>query len=149
MHKKYQGNALYHIILIYTSTDRDSYTLTAEVRNNQQRGNPNLKDRDRSSRSFALTTPWQASFLVFFLCDRQHEEEHPAANANHPVSSSIAPGLRWNEGSSTLKKDFSRNATFLDCRSPVRARRSEKEKIYRGIIWREKKQDRVFARSLR
>lgn len=32
----------------------------------------------------------------------------------------------------------------------VRARRSEKEKIYRGIIWREKeKQDRVFARIIK
>jgi hypothetical protein len=25
-------------------------------------------------------------FVVFLLCGRQHEE-HPAANANHPVSS--------------------------------------------------------------
>jgi hypothetical protein len=48
------------------------------------------------------------------------------------------------------KKDFSRNATFLDLFGrQFRARRSEKEKIYRGIIWRKDKQDRVFARSVK
>ena len=56
------------------------------------------------------------------------------------------------KGSSTvLKKDFSRNATFLDCRSPVfvPAGRKKKRSIEVSSGEKKKKQDRVFARIIK
>jgi len=81
--------------------------------------------------------------FLFLFSDRRK----PCRKCQSPQF--IAPGLH--DGRLKHKKEaqfpFSEMPPFIGGRQFVPAVR-KKEKIYRGIIWR-KKQDRVFARSLK